>query len=605
MQSVHGPTRGRTCSWVLATVVVAGSTWACSGGVGTEGEPPVTQGPSGATTTDTQGVTGTATTGAEPDPDPPATTTTGGDPPVGGEEVKSLCAQQTTPTIGRTLLRRMTRQQYDNTVNDLLGVEGEPAANISPDEKVGPFYSNARTPIVDLVVQQHAEAAEAVAAQARERMASIAPCDLETGGDACAASFIEGFGLRAYRRPLEAAEREAYLGLFAEASALGGAAEGFEMVVATMLQSPFFLYHVDVGDGGVPSATPAPLNGYELASRLSYFLWNSMPDDRLFELAASDGLREPTALEAEVTRMLADPRALRAIPEFHLQWLGIGDMADVVKDATLFPSFGPELLEAMLAETSNFSSHVILQGDGLLSTLFTAPFSVIDGPLFALYGAAEPADFVPGQTVALDATQRSGLLTQAAFLATHAHRDQTSPVHRGIAIRENLLCQTLDPPPANVNNVAPTPTEATTTRERFAEHSSNAVCAGCHRLVDPIGLGLENYDPIGAFRTTDGPGPVDATGEIVDAGADIEGPFNGAIELSQRLAQSQLVADCTANQWFRFALGRIEASDDACALEAIYKGFDGSGHDVRRLITEIVLSEAFRSVKLEGTQEGQ
>ena len=235
---------------------------------------------------------------------------------------------------------------------------------------------------------------------------------------------------------------------------------------------------------------------------------------------------------------------------------------------------------------------------------FTAPYSVIDAPLFAVYGVAEPAGFVPGQTVALDPAQRSGLLTQAAFLATHAHRNQTSPVHRGIAIRENLLCQMLDPPPANVNNVAPEPTEATTTRERFAAHSSNAVCASCHRLIDPIGLGLENYDPIGAFRTTDGPAAVDATGEIVDAGGDIEGPFNGAIELSQRLSGSQLVADCMANQWFRFALGRIEATDDACALETIYDDFDASGHNVRQLITAIVLSDAFRSVKLEGTEEG-
>ncbi|HEY6727191.1 MAG TPA: DUF1592 domain-containing protein [Polyangiaceae bacterium] len=587
----------------LTTAILVGASCGCSGAIGAEGDPPAMQAPEGTSSTaGAQGATST-TTGGTADPDLP-TTTTGGQVPVGGDEVESLCAAQTTPTIGRTLLRRMTRQQYDNTVHDLLGIEGQPAANISPDEKVGPFYSNARTPIVDLVVQQHAEAAAAVAAQARERMATLAPCDLETGGEACAASFIEAFGLRAYRRPLAAAERDAYVALFAAGSALGGAAEGFEFVVATMLQSPFFLYHVDVGEGGVPSATPAALTGYELASRLSYFLWNSMPDDRLFELAAGDQLGDSVVLEGEVTRMLADARALRAIPEFHLQWLGIGDMTDVVKDAASFPSFGPELVAAMLAETSNFSSHVILQGDGLLSTLFTAPYSVIDGPLFALYGAAEPAGFAPGQTVPLDPTQRSGLLTQAAFLATHAHRDQTSPVHRGIAIRENLLCQTLDPPPANVNNVAPAPTEATTTRERFAEHSSNAVCAGCHRLVDPIGLGLENYDPIGAFRTTDGPAPVDATGEIVDAGADVEGPFNGAIELSQRLAQSQLVADCMANQWFRFALGRIEANDDACTLEAIYEGFDASGHDVRRLITEIVLSESFRSVKLEGSAEG-
>jgi hypothetical protein len=247
-------------------------------------------------------------------------------------------------------------------------------------------------------------------------------------------------------------------------------------------------------------------------------------------------------------------------------------------------------------------SHVIQQGDALMATLFTANYSIIGGPLFALYGVAEPAGFLPGQTVALDPNQRSGLLTQAAFLATHAHRDQTSPVHRGIAIRENLLCQMLEPPPANVNNVPPAPTAATSTRQRFAQHTENPTCANCHRLIDPIGLGLENYDPLGSYRTTDGPGVVDASGEIVDAGEDVAGPFVGAIELSQKLANSQQVADCMANQWFRFALGRIEANDDACALKTIYDSFAASGRNVRQLITQLVLSDAFRHVRHESTQ---
>lgn len=540
-----------------------------------------------------------------PDPDDPTQPSQLADVPLGMEAVTALCAQQADRLhVGRTLLRRMTRKQFNNTVRDLIGVSGDSAALISPDGRIGPFESNASVPISEVVVQQHAEAATALAAAAVSNMASVSPCDLSSGGEICTSQFVGDFGMRAYRRPLEPVEADAYLALYKEASGVGGPSEGFKLVVETMLQSPFFLYHVDVGTTGVPSATPVPLNGYELASRLAYFLWNTMPDDQLLALASTGELLDAAVLEAQVGRMLADSRMADSIPEFHLQWLGVGNMDEVVKDQTLYPGFDEAMVEAMIAETAAFSSHVIRDGDGLMSSLFTANYSVIDGPLFELYGVTRPSGFLPGQVIALDGAQRSGLLTQAAFLATHAHRNQTSPVHRGIAVRENLLCQMLDPPPANVNNVPPEPDPATTTRQRFAQHNSNPSCANCHKLIDPIGLGFENYDPIGAYRTEDGPSEVDATGEIIEAGADVEGPFVGAIELSQKLGNSQAVADCMTNQWFRFALGRIEAKDDACALQAIYQGFADSNRNVRTLISQLVLSDAFRHVQLEPSQEG-
>jgi hypothetical protein len=244
---------------------------------------------------------------------------------------------------------------------------------------------------------------------------------------------------------------------------------------------------------------------------------------------------------------------------------------------------------------------VIRVGDGLMSTLFTASFSFLDGPLFALYGVQQPAGFVPGTQVNLEPAQRAGLLTQAAFLTAHSHPNQTSPVHRGMLVRENLLCQPLEAPPANVNNVPPSPTPTTSTRDRFAQHSSDPTCAGCHNLMDPIGLGFEHYDSIGAYRAMDGNRPVDATGQILEAQADVVGSFNGAVELANKLAGSREVADCMANQWFRFALGRIESKDDACTLKAIYDGFEASGGNVRELLTALVVSDAFRHVRAVGS----
>jgi hypothetical protein len=170
-----------------------------------------------------------------------------------------------------------------------------------------------------------------------------------------------------------------------------------------------------------------------------------------------------------------------------------------------------------------------------------------------------------------------------------------------LLIRENLLCQAVNSPPPDVNNVPPEPTEATTTRERFANHSLDPTCAVCHQLMDPIGLGFEHYDPVGAWRTEDGLSEVNAMGEILGGEATLAGGFYGAIELSDKLAGSQQVAECLANQWFRFALGRMEAGDDACSLEQVHARFESTSHDLRGLIADIATSEAFRSVRY---QEG-
>ena len=515
----------------------------------------------------------------------------------------SLCTPQMQAAgvrVGRTPLRRLTRSQIDNTLRDLVGATGSPASGLAADEHIGPFTSNALVPITDLIVQQQGEMAAKVAADAVARMNTIAGCDLAAAtNNTCPTQFITSFGRKAYRRPLAADERDQYLALYTMEKTAGSAQTAFQLVVETFLQSPFFMYHVDVG-GGAPASTPVRLTSFELASRLSYFLWNTTPDATLSAAADNDSLQDDAVLGAQVERMLADAKAADAIPIFHLQWLGLEGIETLDKDPRVFPSFNAALATAMRAETAAFTDYVVRRGDGLMSTLFTASFSFPQGALFQLYNVTQPPGFTAGTMVTLDPAQRGGILTQASFLASHAHRDQTSPVHRGIFVRENILCQPLQPPPPNVNTTPPAPSTAATTRERFAAHEADALCASCHTYIDPIGLVFENYDAIGAWRTTEGGATIDASGEVVAGKGSLAGKFVGAIELGKKLAASPDVAACLANQWFRFALGRMESNDDACTLQAMYDGFAASGGNMRELIVRIVKGDAFRNVRATG-----
>src|SRR4029078_11865654 len=188
-----------------------------------------------------------------------------------------------------------------------------------------------------------------------------------------------------------------------------------------------------------------------------------------------------------------------------------------------------------MRELAMFTDYVMRKGDGLMKTLFTSNLAFPQGGLFSIYGVTQPSGSTVGPPVTLDATQRAGILTQAAFLTRWAHGNQTSPVHRGKLIRLNVMCGYVPPPPVNTTPPPPAPSASTSTRERFAQHDADPNCGGCHQLMDPIGLGFETFDAIGAFRTMDGLGPVDATGNIISGGADLDGTFNGPVELATRL----------------------------------------------------------------------
>lgn len=500
------------------------------------------------------------------------------------------------PDVSATPLRRMTREQYNNTVAHLLGDTTEPAASFAQDERLGAFASNALATVSTLAVEQYMSAAEDLATAAAEDLDALLPCDPAViGEDACAEEFVADFGRHAYRRPLSVEEIQRTMGLYESGRESGTFTDGIQLVIQGMLQSPNFLYHLEYGVD--EPGELVELQPYEVASRLSYFIWGSMPDDVLLDAADDEQLSTPEQLETQAYRMLADAKADAAFGSFHRQWLGVHDLETLSKDPEMFEQWTPSLAEAMTTESERFGSHVIRDDDGRMETLLTANYTVANAELAAFYGVAPPQDVDEDGfgVVELDPTERAGVLTQAGWLAGHAHVDQTSPVFRGILVREQLLCQPLPSPPDTVDDTPPALDPNATAKERFEQLLEDEACAGCHIQINPIGFGFEHYDAAGAYRDMDGNVPVDALGEL--SLTDVDGEFDGAIELGERLAQSDAVAQCLAKQWTRFATGRIEQDQDACSMEGIYAEFDESDHNIQELIISIAGSDMMRLVR--------
>ncbi|MET0593443.1 MAG: DUF1592 domain-containing protein, partial [Polyangiaceae bacterium] len=366
---------------------------------------------------------------------------------------------------------------------------------------------------------------------------------------------------------------------------------GIQVVIETALQSPEFLYRVEFGaapQGGQMVVRPT---SYEMASRLSYLLWQSMPDDQLRTAAQQDKLTTDDAIFAEVDRMLKDPKARAVMAHFNDLWFHVDQYDSIEKDPTVFPGFTADIAPLMTEETRRFLDYVIWDGTGDITSILTAPYTFLNAKLATFYGVAG----VTGDAfvrVNLDPTQRSGLLTQGGLLSVLAKSNQTAPVHRGKFVREQLLCDELPPPPPDISIKPPELSPTLSTRERFAEHSANAACRSCHALMDPIGLTFENYDGAGKYRTTENGKPIDVSGEV--AASDVTGAFQGVTGLAQKLAGSQKVRSCMARSWFRYAFGRAETPADACTLAEVEKKFQESGYKITSLVVALARSDAFR-----------
>lgn len=502
--------------------------------------------------------------------------------------------------IGFGTIARLNRVQYNNTVHDLLGTALNPADNFPADETSLGFDTIAG---VLRVQPEHSEKyLDATATLIDEFLARPATdswrmkyltCDIATGGPTCHRQVLKNFATKAWRRPVQDAELTAYATL---AAAQATPQQGVAAAMRAVLMSANFLYRIET-DPSPDDVKAHRLADYQLASRLSYFLWATMPDDQLFMAAESGALATDAGLRAQITRLLSNQvRARTLIDNFAAQWLGVNHMTTVTPDPMLFPLFTPAVRGAMIAESKEFMWE-FLTNNRPITEMLGANFTYVNGPLAAMYGL--PA--VTGDTVQRVSTAGSkragGLLTQGSYLVGESNPTRTSPVKRGLYVLQRLLCSAPPPPPPTVvvNIDQGSGLENLSVRERLAKHQKNgASCAGCHVVMDAIGLGLENFDAVGRYRDSDQFGMIDASAELPAPTGTGTVKFNGAAELSQILASDPRVVPCVIEKLLSFGMGRsiepeIDLRDQVAASAVT------AGSSLRAAIETVVLAEVFRS----------
>ncbi|HEX4922993.1 MAG TPA: DUF1592 domain-containing protein [Bdellovibrionales bacterium] len=497
---------------------------------------------------------------------------------------------------GASPMRRLTNLEYNNTVRDLLGETGRPADAFPPDVQLNGFNNQSTVQNVGPeLAELYFTTAEVLAARA---VANYLPqfntiCDPAVSGPAaCGAQFISTFGRRAFRRPLTNEESARLKAVLDAGFAAGGYGTGIEWVIAAMLQSSAFLYRPEFGDSAQAAPGVVGLGDFELASRLSYFIWGSMPDEALLEAASRGELKTREGLQAQARRLLADIRARLTVADFHDQWLLLHKLPGLAKDPARFPAFTSELRDQFRTEALLFTDHVFFQ-DGKFDSYFEGKYSFLNESLAAFYGFPGAVTGTSFQRVELTSQPRKGLLTLGGLLALTSTASATSPTQRGKLIRTQLLCHSIPPPPAEVDNTPPLATDFNTTRERYLIHAQNEKCMACHSLIDPIGFGLENFDAIGQWRTQENGFAIDNTGEIRST-RNTNAKFAGADELASIVASSEDARRCITVQWFRYGYGRNTAPEDECALEGVQKEFAASGYDMKSLVLSLIGSQTFR-----------
>jgi len=516
---------------------------------------------------------------------------------TGGSSTVTPCTAGTPPATTRLI--RLTHAQYDNTVRALTGLDVHPSTDFPVDQNQAGFDRGIDLQAGDVLGKAYRTSAETLAAAVvgnATAFSKVVGCD-PAGGDACRDMFIASFGRRAFRRPLTDAEKAPLAALFPQgASLIDGTADSFhkgvQIVLEAMFQSPNFIYRPELStqaSGGVIA-----LGGYEMASRLSYFLTNGPPDDALLDAAAGGQLATADGVASQAQRLIATDAAKETVRDFHHQWLVMDNYANkLAKDAAKYPTVTPDLAPVLAQETEKFIAEVTFtQGKGWKS-LLTAPFTFVNSTTAPLYGVSgNSGSFGSSLTrVDLDPAKRAGLFTQLGFLATHAYSNQSSPIHRGAFIQRNVLCTKIPDPPPMVPELPPL-MATQTTRQQVDMHTAPAECATCHhQYINPVGFGLENYDAVGAFRTTENGVTIDATGTL--AGTAANAPFTDGVSESAAIAASPEAQRCYSTTWMRYAYGRAETAADMCAIQVLGSRLQDDSYKITDLMVDLTRTTAF------------
>jgi hypothetical protein len=496
------------------------------------------------------------------------------------------------------LLRRLTRTQFRNAMNDVFGYAVD-ISKLDADSWDANFASIGASVVVtsDQGAEQYNTAIESavdlVFSAATKRSQFIGCTPTGQSNDACLRGYIQKLGLRAWRRPLTSAELDGFGALAASASTtLGSAVEGARWATVALFESPNFLYRPELGAATAGGALQ--FTAHEMAGRLSFLIWDSLPDQMLLDQATTGALATADGLRNAAARMLDAPAGREAVGNFAEEYLRLDRIATQAKDPVLFPAYGPNLQTAMARDMRDTWTSVVFDDKASIMDLFTTTKVTVNSDLASLYGLDSTGlTSTTFQTRSLPADgPRAGILSKAALLSAFANQQSGSPTLRGKFIRESLICQTIPPPPPGVNTAAvDQPTDVPMTkRQRLELHRSSDLCKSCHSLMDPLGLPLESFDAIGRYRTTD-------NGLPVDPSSTFEGqPIADSRALGVAASQSVGVAHCFVQKYYAYATGHQVREVDGSVLNVLATTFNSSGFQMRDLILAVVTSDAFSSV---------
>ena len=490
------------------------------------------------------------------------------------------------------VVRRLTVEQYQRTVHDIFGDDVLVADALEPDFESNGFISIGQglSAISPRGTEQYESSAHDIAEQVlgdsslRDELVTCEPAG--SVDDACATEVLEALVLRAWRRPVSEEELARLVNL----AAVGGDTlddfdQGLAYAVAAVLISPNFLFRAELGERD-SSAGGYRYNDYEMASRLSFFLWDTGPDDELLAAAERGELTDDDGLAAQTQRLLESPRARVGVRRFFTEMFELHRLDELSKDTNIFIHMSPEVGAAAREETLLGVEHLI---EGDYRELLTTRRAFINRKLAAIYGVPAPSMEGFAETTLPEYGPRRGFLGQVSFLALHSHPVSTSATLRGLFVREVLLCQTIPPPPSGVDTSIPEPSpELPTLRDRIGAHLENPNCASCHTFTDFIGLGLENFDGLASYRAEE-------SDVLIDASGDMDGmPFSGPSDLAELVSEHSDLTSCLVRSMYRYATGHVETEGEQGELHILDGQFAEAEYRVLELMSAIVMSPGFR-----------
>ena len=521
--------------------------------------------------------------------------------------VAAACAEADPAGPARLVgMRRITQEQYRQIVADVFGKSIRIGGRFEPDQREAGLIAvgASQVSVTASGFEQYDDMARSIAAQVvdeqhRPAMIPCAPAALHAADDACAGKFLGSVGATLYRRPLTQRELADEIKIASDvAGRLHDFYAGLGSALTGMLESAQFLFRQKVGHADPADIAHVELDTWSKASRLSFLLWNAAPDPLLLDAAAHGELDTKSGLARQADRMLASPRLEAGVRAFFTDMLGFSAFDGLAKDPVLYPKFSARVAADAQEQTLRTIVDLLLTRHGDYRDLFTTHETFLTPLLGAIYRIpVTTPDDLPDAWVRYaypkDADQ-AGILTEASFVALHSQPGRSSPTVRGKALREVVLCQKVPDPPGNVNFALVQDTSNPafkTARQRLTAHRSEATCAGCHKIMDPIGLGLENFDTTGAFRAMENGAPIDAAGELDGI------KFTNATELGRAIHDNPAAPACLVNRLYGYAIGRTPSKEETTWMHSeLTRAFTGGGYDIKALLRKLATSDEFYRV---------